>query len=78
MSFIPEDVLSGLGFGYSIAGIVLVVPICFIFREYFKFLDNLQLFFLFYLALGKNKQMFSHYLSASWVDFDRNFYVFCT
>ena len=77
MGFIEEDVLSGLGIGYSITGLALALPVCFIFRTYFRFLDHLQLFYLFYLGLGNSLIMFSKYLSDSWVLFDQNFFVFC-
>ena len=32
MAYISEQILNGLGIGYSIVGIALVMPACFIFR----------------------------------------------
>lgn len=52
MSFINNDVLYGLGIGYSIGALALVVPLCFIFRQYVRFLDHLQIFYLLYVGLN--------------------------
>ena len=78
MAFITDDILSGLGLGYSITGIALVIPICFGFRQYFRFLDHLQIFYLLFLSLGSGTKIFSSYLDSSWVLFPHNFYVFCS
>ena len=77
MGFISNDILSGIGMGYSIAAIVLVIPLCFGLRQYLRFLDHLQIFYLYYLSLAANSSIFSTYLDESWVLFPRNFYVFC-
>ena len=78
MGFIDNDVLYGLGIGYSIAALALVVPLCFVFRQYVRFLDHLQIFYLLYLGINTQQIMFSGYLGNSWVNFNANFYKFCT
>ena len=77
MAFLSNDVLSGLGMGYSIGAIALVVPICFGLRHYLRFLDHLQIFYLFYLGQASTSTIFSTHLDESWVLFPRNFYIFC-
>ena len=59
MTFISNEILEGLGLGYSIAGIALVAPICFAFRQYFRFLDHLQIFYLLFLGLASSNKIFS-------------------
>lgn len=77
MTFISNDMLSSLGLGYSIVGLALVVPVCFAFRHYLRFLDHLQIFYLFYLGLASTTTIFSSYLGDSCALFPRNFYIFC-
>ena len=77
MGFISSEALDALGLGYSIVGIALVAPICFGFRQYFRFLDHLQIFYLLFLGLASSSKIFSGQLDESWVLFPRNFYIFC-
>lgn len=65
MSFIDAAMLSALGIGYSIVGIVLIVPIYILFKEYARFLDHAQLFYLYALTLTTGT--FSNQLTYSWV-----------
>ncbi len=48
---ISPTILLGLGQGLSIAGLVLAMPFFFAFRTYLRFLDHLQLLFVYALVL---------------------------
>lgn len=67
-----------LGRGLSIVGLALCMPFCFAFRSYLRFLDHLQLFYVFAIALASSSTTFSGNLSNSWVAFDKNIFFFCT
>lgn len=74
MAFFNESLLNGLGIGYSIAALVLVVPMCFLFRTYLRFLDHLQLFMVFAFAFATDSTVFSNYIKICWASFNHNFY----
>lgn len=73
MAFLGESLLDGLGIGFSIAGLALVLPLCFLFRTYLRFLDHLQLFMAFSLGLGTTSTIFSNKIKYSWAAFNKNF-----
>jgi hypothetical protein len=77
-SFISSAILTGLGQGFSIAGLILTMPVCFIFKTYFRTLDHLQLFYVYAFLLATESGLFSNNLSNSWVAFDKNIFFFCT
>lgn len=60
MGFLPDALLSGLGIGYSIGALALVVPFCFMFRGYLRLLDHLQLLMAFALGLASTEAIFSN------------------
>ena len=62
----------------SFGGLALVVPICFIFKQYFGFLDHVQLTYLYFLVLAPTSGAFSNALGFSWSKFIPNFLKFCT
>lgn len=61
---------------YSIASLSLVVPVLFIFRQYFRSLDFVQMSYIF--ALTMYPTAFSAHLSTSFVNFNYNFLNFCS
>lgn len=61
---------------YSIASLSLVVPVLFIFRQYFRSLDFMQMSYIFALAMYPSA--FSANLSTSFVNFNYNFLSFCS
>ena len=73
MAFFSESLMNGLGIGFSIGGLVLVIPLCFLFRTYLRFLDHLQLYFALALGLGTTSTIFSNKIKYSWAAFDKNF-----
>ena len=77
-SFLSSGLLTGLGQGFSIGGLVLTMPFCFIFKTYLRFLDHLQLFYVFAFVLSADVGLFSNNLLNSWVAWDKNIFVFCT
>lgn len=77
-SFLSDEILSGLGKGLSITGLVIVMPFCFAFRHYFRFLDHIQLFYAFSIYFGLGINIFSNSLSNSWIGFSYNIYFICT
>ena len=62
MGFINEETLNILGLVYAITGIVLVIPVCFVFRQYFRFFDHVQFLYLFFIAFATSSQIFSGHL----------------
>ena len=62
MGFIDTNTMDLIGLVYAIAGIVLVIPTCFVFRHYFRFFDHVQFLYLFYVALASSTKIFSGYL----------------
>jgi len=67
----------GLGWGFSFAGLALVVPICFLFKQYLGFLDHVQLTYLYFMVLAPMSGAFSNWLDFSWSKFIPNFLKFC-
>ncbi len=67
-----------VGLGFSITGLALVLPVCFMFKHYFRSLDYIQLSYLFAAILGFSSNTFSRDLDDSWVNFSNNFFSFCT
>lgn len=61
---------------FSITSLTLVAPVMFMFRQYFRSLDFIQMSYLFGLAMYSNS--FSTYLNISFIGFDYNFFTFCT
>lgn len=60
---------------FSITSLSLVVPVMFIFRQYFRSLDFMQMSYLFGLAMYSTS--FSANLTISFVGFSHNFLTFC-
>ena len=77
MGLIENDVLRGFAEGYSICGLIFVIPICFVFRQYLRFLDHLQILYLLYVTITPQQTIFSSFLGTSWINFSYNFYSFC-
>lgn len=75
---IIQSAYEGVGLGFSIAGLTLVVPLLFLFKQYFRFLDHLQFVFLYWGILAPVYTTFGSFLSASWSKFIPNFLNFCT
>lgn len=73
-----SSVYDQIGLAYSIIGLTLVVPSVFIFKQYNRFLDHLQIVFLFAGVLQTNSDMFGSHLKDSWAEFIPNFLKFCT
>ncbi len=46
------DYYEGIGLGFAITGLALVVPFVFIFKQYFRFLDHVQFFYLYWYVLA--------------------------
>ena len=61
---------------FSIISLSLVVPVMFMFRQYFRSLDFMQMSYLFGLAMYSTS--FSTNLTASFTNFGKNFLSFCT
>jgi hypothetical protein len=76
MTVVPDHETPGLV--YSIIGLSLVVPICFMFRQYFRGLDFLQMAYLFSGLMAFSSSTFSTNLSVSVVNFNHNFLTFCS
>lgn len=70
---IPNYSLPGAIF--SITSLALVVPVMFMFRQYFRSLDFIQMSYLFGLSMYSTS--FSTYLNISFIGFDYNFFTFC-
>ncbi len=60
---------------YSIVPLSLVVPVMFMFRQYFRSLDFMQMSYLFGLAMYSAS--FSTHLTISFAGFNYNFLSFC-
>lgn len=73
-----SSIYEQIGLAYSIVGLTLVVPTVFIFKQYNRFLDHLQIVLLFALVLQPNHDMFGSHLEDSWAEFIPNFLKFCT
>ena len=78
MALLTSDILVPLGQALSIVGLAIVMPFCFAFRSYFRFLDHLQMLFVFAIVLASQAATFSANLSNSWVAFNQNIFFFCT
>jgi hypothetical protein len=70
-----EDYHEGVGLAFSIIGLTLVVPILFLFKQYFRFLDHVQLVYLYAITLAPNTAPFARHLHDSWTLFFPNFFV---
>lgn len=77
MTFI-EPVHSQVGLAFSIVGLVLVVPPTFLFKQYFRYFDHLQLALLYWMVLAPTYDTFAAHLTDSWTYFIPNFLKFCT
>jgi hypothetical protein len=77
MTFI-ELAHAQVGLAFSIVGLVLVVPSTFLFKQYFRFFDHLQLTLLYWMALAPSYDLFASHLTDSWAYFVPNFLKFCT
>jgi hypothetical protein len=71
MSIVP--VQSSIGLAFSITGLALVMPVCFMFRQYFRSLDYFQMTYIFASVLAISNVTFSDNLNDSWVPFPENF-----
>jgi hypothetical protein len=58
---------------FSFVGLALVVPTVFLFKQYFRFLDHVQLVYLYWATLAATTMPFALHLSESWTDFFPNF-----
>jgi hypothetical protein len=76
MPFI-DFIYNQVGFAFSIAGLAAVVPILFLFKQYFRFLDHVQLVFLYWVIISPQSSTFGSHLKSSWVYFIPNFLTFC-
>ena len=61
MGFITTDILDILGLAYAIVGLAFLIPICFVFKLYFRFHDHVQFLYLFFLAFTPTSLIFSSY-----------------
>ena len=77
MGFIDADTLDILGLVFPIIGIALVIPILFVFKQYFRFHDHMQFLYLFYIAFASSSMIFSTYTEIAWAAIPENFYIFC-
>jgi hypothetical protein len=73
-----QALYQGLGWGFSFTGLALVVPICFLFKQHFGFLDHVQLTYLYFMVLAPTSGAFSEWLRFSWSEFIPNFLKFCS
>lgn len=73
-----SSVYDQIALAYSIVGLTLVVPTVFIFKQYNRFLDHLQIVYLFAQVLRANDDTFGSHLKDSWAKFIPNFLKFCT
>lgn len=78
MGFISASILDILGMAFSIVGLAFIIPICFVFRQYFRFNTHMQFLYLFYIAFAPTAAIFSSYAEISWASIAQNFYIFCT
>lgn len=68
---IAQDTLHIIAYTYSIVAIAFTVPIVFVFRQYFRLLDYVQLVYLFSVAFPAD-DIFSKYLSLGFGQFSSN------
>ena len=78
MGFITADILDILGLAFSIVGLAFIIPILFVFKQYFRFNTHMQFLYLFYIAFAPTAAIFSSYAEISWAAITQNFYIFCT
>lgn len=52
MALLTSDILVPLGQALSIVGLVIVMPFCFAFRAYFRFLDHIQMMYVYAFVLA--------------------------
>lgn len=78
MGFITTDILDILGLAFSIVGLAFIIPILFVFKQYFRFNTHMQFLYLFYIAFAPTAAIFSSYAEISWAAITQNFYIFCT
>ena len=62
-----------IGIVYSILGLVLVWPICFVFKQYFRVLDHVQFMYLWGMVIFSGSWEFSDHLGYSWFSFMPSF-----
>jgi len=62
-----------LGLAFSLAGLALVAPVAFFFRNYSLTLDAAQLLYAFVMVLAPGSSLFSNNLGAGWLSFMPNF-----
>jgi hypothetical protein len=65
MTFIVSA-YAGVSLAYAIIGLASVVPIAFLFKQYFRFLDHVQLTFLYWIMLGTSVVTFGSNLGNAW------------
>lgn len=70
-SFIPSQ--NTIGQAFAIAGLVLVAPSAYFFRNYSRVLDYVQMFYVFALTYAATSGVFSLNLSYGFVSFMRSF-----
>ena len=70
-SFIPSQDIIGKAF--AIAGLALVAPSTYFFRNYSRVLDNVQLFYVFSLVYGTGTNLFSNNLDWGFLTFMQSF-----
>lgn len=63
---IIQELYGGIGLGFSIAGLALVVPLLFLFKQYFRFLDHVQLVYIYWGAFAMTTTTFGSFLNTSW------------
>lgn len=76
MTIVPDHSVAGLIF--SIISLAAVVPVCFMFRHYFRSLDFMQFVYLWAVLLGASSATFGNNLNNTWVPWNYNFLSFCT
>jgi hypothetical protein len=62
-----------IGIVYSIFGLVLIWPIVFVFKQYFRILDYVQFLFLWGMVIHAGTWEFSDHLGYSWLSFMPSF-----
>ena len=58
---ISPDILDALGLAYSIIGLAFIIPILFVWKQYFRFHIHMQFLYLFYIAYAPTLNIFSQY-----------------
>ena len=66
-----------IGMAFGICGLTFVVLFAFIFKQYFRFHDHVQMTYCYYLVLRPTITSFGSHLSYSWALFIPNYLTSC-